>query len=122
VFSDPVDHRWKHDLEEVPMHYVIIASHSAEICPTGNAKTRQLMLETAPDIPMVADKAGVKIIAGPYVNREHVSVAVVEAATGEALDEFLVGSRLPQWNSVRVLPSKHLEEGIQEIMEMPTVF
>lgn len=104
------------------MQYVIIATHSAEICPTGNAKTRQLMLETAPDIPLIADKAGVKILAGPYVNREHMTVAVVEAATGEALDEFLMGSRLPQWNSVRVLPSKHLEEGMKEIMEIPPVY
>jgi hypothetical protein len=104
------------------MQYVIIASHNAEICPTGNAKTRQLMVDSAPEIPLVAEKAGVKILAGPYVSREHVTVAVLEASTGEALDEFLIGSRLPQWNSVRVLPSKHLEEGIKEIMELPTVY
>jgi hypothetical protein len=104
------------------MHYVLIATHTAEICPTSNAKTRDLMMEGAQEIPQIAEKSGVTIVAGPYVNREHISVAVVEAKTGEDLDQFLVGSKLPMWNSVRILPSKTMQEGIQEMQDLPTIY
>jgi hypothetical protein len=104
------------------MLYVLIASHGPEICPTSNAATRKLMQETGADIPAIAEKSGVTIVAGPYVNREHVTVAVVEAKTGEDLDAFLMGTRLPQWNSVRVLPSLPLQDGIKEIEEIPAIY
>ena len=104
------------------MHYVIIASHDAQICPTSNATTRKLATEMGPDIPAIAEKAGVNILAGPYVSREHVSVAIVEAKTGEDLDMFLIESRLPLWNSVRVLPSVPLQEGIKEVGDIPAIY
>ena len=104
------------------MHYVLIATHSAEICPSSNGKTRKLMQESAQDIPGVAEKAGVKIVAGPYVSREHISVVVVEATGGEELDQFILDSRLAQWNSVRVLPSKTIQEGMAEIEQSPVVY
>jgi hypothetical protein len=104
------------------MHYVLIATHSPDICPSSNATTRKLMQETTPDIPAIAEKAGVKIVSGPFVSREHVTVAVTEAKSGEDLDQFIVESRLAQWNSVRVLPSKTMQEGIAEIEQMPIVY
>ena len=104
------------------MHYIVLATHTAEICPTSNSKTRKLVQESAPDIPAIAEKTGVRILAGPYVNREHISVAIVDAKTVEDLDQFLMSTRLPQWNSVRVIPSVHIEQGIQELQDMPTVF
>jgi hypothetical protein len=61
-------------------------------------------------------------VAGQYVNREHVVVAVVEADRSDDVDQFLLESRLPQWNSVRVLPSKPIEEGMQEIQGQTAVF
>jgi hypothetical protein len=88
----------------------------------SNGKVRDLLLESASQVPAIAEKAGVKIVAGPYVNREHVTVTVVEAKTGEDLDRFLVESRLPQWNSVRVLPSTTLQEGIAELASQTPLF
>jgi hypothetical protein len=102
--------------------YVILGTHSAEVCPTSNARTRQLLQEMAPQIPKIAEQAGVKIVAGPYVNREHVTVTVIEAASGEDLDRFIVGSRLNQWNSIRVLPSLSMAEGIAELDDQPALF
>ena len=52
------------------------------------------MSEMAPQVPGIAEKNGVTIVAGPYVNREHVIVAIVEADTADAVDGFLVESRL----------------------------
>lgn len=104
------------------MHYVVLASHAAEICPTSNAKTKALLLEVVPQIPALADKHGVKILAGPYANREHMVVVIVETERAEGLDAFLVESRLAQWNQVRLLPSVPLDEGIREIEDAVPLF
>ena len=104
------------------MHYVLLASHGPEICPTSNARTRELLLGVAPQIPEIAQRTGVQVVAGPYVNREHIAVTVVEAATSEAVDRFIVESRLSQWNSVRVLPSLPIHEGLADVQSQTPVF
>jgi hypothetical protein len=88
----------------------------------SNAKTRELLMQTAPEIPQIANKIGVKILAGPYVSREHTSVVVVEASSGEDLDTLIVESRLAQWNSVHILPALPMEQGMQEIEGQPPIF
>lgn len=104
------------------MHFVILGVHSPEICPTSNTKTRELLLQTAPLIPKAAEQTGVKIVAGPYVNREHTTVVVVESQSAEELDRFLMETRLPQWNSVRILPSLSMEQALRETQELPALF
>jgi hypothetical protein len=104
------------------VHFVILASHSPEVCPTSNAKTRGMMLEVAPQIPGIAQKHGVNIVAGPFVNREHLAVAIVETESTDGLDDFLADSRLAQWNQVRILPSRSLQEGLTEIQEGASLF
>jgi uncharacterized protein with GYD domain len=104
------------------MHYVVLASHSAEVCPTSNAKTKAVLLEVAPQIPGIADKHGVNIVAGPFANREHTVVVIVETDRSEALDTFLVETRLTQWNQVRILPSLPMEEALRDIQEGTSLF
>ena len=62
------------------------------------------------------------IVAGPFANREHVVVVIVETDRAEALDSFLVESRLSQWNQVRILPSVPMQEAMQEMQETPSLF
>jgi hypothetical protein len=76
----------------------------------------------APQIPNIAEKAGVTIVAGPYVNREHTTVIVVEADKAEDVDRFLVETRLHQWNTTRVLPSLPIEEGMRDVQEGESLF
>ena len=97
------------------MHYVVLGAHSPEVCPTSNAKTRALLLEMAPLIPKIAEQNGVNIVAGPFVNREHTTVVIVETDQSEKLDDFLVQTRLHQWNRLRISPSLHLQEGIRDV-------
>ena len=104
------------------MHFVLLAEHTAEVCPMSNAKTRDLLLQTAQDIPNIAQRNGVTIVAGPLVNREHLVVVVVEGDRPEAIDRFLVESRLPQWNSVRILPSLSIEDGMKDVQESTPLF
>ena len=104
------------------MHFVVLGVHSAEVCPTSNAKSKALLLEVGPQIPTIAEKVGVKILAGPYVNREHMTVTIVETDRAEALDDFLVESRLSHWNTVHVIPSHPMDVGMKEIAEGKTLF
>lgn len=104
------------------VHFVVLASHSPDICPMSNAKTKGLLLEVAPQIPSIAQKHGVNILAGPYVNREHMAVTIVETDNVEGLDDFLVDSRLAQWNEVRILPSRSMQEGLTELQEGTSLF
>jgi hypothetical protein len=104
------------------MHYVIIGEHSAEVCPTSNATTKALLLEMAPQIPKIAESLGVTIVSGPFVNREHTTVTVVESKNAEDVDAFLVQSRLHQWNRVRVIPSMPMVEGMKDVAETVTLF
>ena len=89
------------------MHYVIIGEHSAEVCPSSNAKTKALLLEVGPQIPKIAEQNGVTIVAGPFVNREHITVVVVESERAEAVDDFLMQARLPQVDFVAGDPVPH---------------
>jgi hypothetical protein len=73
-------------------------------------------------MPKMAEKHNVKIVAGPFVNREHLTVVVAEAAKAEDLDAFILESRLAQWNSVRILPSLPLAEALNEVQELSPLF
>jgi hypothetical protein len=104
------------------VHFVLLAEHTAEVCPTSNSKTRELLLQTAPQIPGIAEKNGVRILAGPFVNREHTTVVIVEADKADEVDRFIQETRLSQWNQVRVLPSLPMEEGLKEVQEQTPIF
>ena len=104
------------------MHYVILGEHSAEVCPTSNAKTKALLLEMGPQIPGIAEKNGVRLVAGPFVNREHTTVVIAESDRPEGVDAFILQSRLAQWNRMRVIPSMPMEEGMKDVAEGTPLF
>ena len=104
------------------MHYVILAEHSAEVCPTSNAKSKALLLDMGPQIPKIAEQNSVNIIAGPFVNHEHTAVVIAETDRAENLYDFLTQTRLPQWNRIRILPSIPLAEGLDEVSESASLF
>jgi len=104
------------------MHFVVLGSHSPDICPLSNAKTKALLLEMGPQIPDIAKQHGVDIVAGPFVNREHTTVVIVETERAESLDAFLVASRLHQWNQLHILPSHPMEESMKDLEEATALF
>ncbi len=48
-------------------------------------------------------------------------VAIVEADKAESVDQFLVETRLANWNTVRILPSLPMEKGMEELQN-PSMF
>jgi hypothetical protein len=104
------------------MNFVLLATHTADVCPLSNSKTRDLMLQTAPQTPDIAERNGVSLVAGPYVSDEHLVVTIVETDTAEKVHQFLSDSRLNQWNTVRVVPALTVQEGMKEIQEGTALF
>jgi hypothetical protein len=49
-------------------------------------------------------------------------VTVVEAAGSENHARFLVESRLKQWNTIHILPSLPMEEGLSQVQPSTPVF
>ena len=104
------------------MQFVMIAKHAPELCPTSNAKIRQLMKQGAKEIPDLAKRLGVKIITINVYGPEHEILAVVEANDIEAVREFVMQSRLVQFNTTAVHATWSLEEALAKADTLPTLF
>src|SRR6266496_4675639 len=104
------------------MQFVIIAEHGPELCPMSNAKVRELMKQTAGDMRNLAEKLGVNLITTSVFGPDHVIHTVAEADNIEAVREFVVQSRLAQWNRTRIHATWPLEEAMRKADELPTVF
>ncbi len=102
--------------------FVIVARHTPELCPTSNAKIRQMMKQGAREIPEIAKKLGVNIITLNVYGPDHEVLAVVEAANVEAVREFVMESRLVQWNTTAIHPTWTLEEALAKADKLPTIF
>ena len=100
--------------------FVVKMTHTSDQCPVANSKVRERVLGSAGEVPALAEKLGVKMVAGPVVlGAEHESVAVVEANGVEAVNEFVQQSGLIQWNSVRVSLAEPLQDAIARIDSLP---
>jgi len=100
--------------------YVIRLSHPPDQCPSSNSKVRELIQKGAPELPKVAERLGVKIVAGPFVlGSEHDGVAVVEADRVEMVNDFLLESGMAQWNSLRVSMAQPIQEALADLSKAP---
>lgn len=100
--------------------YVVRLTHPPDQCPVSNSKVRERMIKGAPEMPRVAQKLGIKFLAGPLVlGAEHEGLAVVETTSVEVIHEFLLQTGLVQWNSVHVSSAKSIEESMKELEKLP---
>jgi len=102
--------------------FAVIAEHPPDLCPTANAKTRQMLKEGASQIPQLAEQLGVSIgtlrISGP----NHVIVAIVEADDIDVVRNFALQSRLMQWNKVDIHATYSIEEAVGMIDDVEAIF
>lgn len=102
--------------------FAIIAEHAPELCPSSNAKIREMMNQGAKEIPGLAQKLGIKIITLNVFGPEHIILGVVEAADIETVRTFVMESRLVQWNTTRVNATWSLEEALVKVNALPPLF
>lgn len=102
--------------------FAVIAKHPPDLCPTSNSTTRQLMKEGAGQVPQLAEDLGVSIVTMRIFGPDHIILAVVEADDIEAVRNFIVQSRLMQWNTVNTYATYSMEEALGLIDEMEPIF
>jgi len=104
------------------MQFVMIAEHPPDLCPTSNAKIREMMKQGASQMPALAQKLGVQILTIRVFGGDHIVLGIVEAADIEAVREFVMQSRLIQWNTVKIHATYSLEEALAKADTLPTMF
>ena len=102
--------------------FAVIAEHPPELCPTSNARTRQMMKEGAPQIPRLAEQLGVDIVTLRVFGPDHIVLAVVEATDIEAVRDFIFQTGLIQWNTTNIYSTYSMEEALARADEMETIF
>jgi hypothetical protein len=100
----------------------MIAKHGPDMCPTSNGKIRELLKESAKQLPALANKLGVKLITLNVFGPDHEVIGVVEANDIEDVRNFITESRLIQWNTTHVHPTWTLEEAIEKADRLPVLF
>jgi len=102
--------------------FALIAEHPPHLCPTSNAKTREILKQGASQIPQLADQLGVDISTLRIFGPDHIILAVVEADDIDSVRNFALQSRLMQWNTVKIHATYSIEEAIVMIDSVEAVF
>jgi hypothetical protein len=104
------------------MQFVVVAQHPPELCPTSNRKVRELMSQGAQELPALAKKLDIDIVALNVLGPDHEVIGVFEAADINAVREFLVESRFIQWNTTTVRASWTMEDALRRADALPALF
>ena len=104
------------------MQYVITAEHPPQLCPSSNAKIREIVTTGMPQIPALAQKHGLRIITINIFGPDHTLLFVVESGTIEAVREFLREGGVYQWNTVRVNATYTPEEALKSLEGVEPIF
>jgi len=102
--------------------FAVIAQHPPELCPTSNAQTRKMLREGAAQMPQLAERLGVDIVTLRVFGPDHVVLAVVDANDIETVREFILQSRLIQWNTTEVHATYSIEEALAKSDELEAIF
>jgi hypothetical protein len=102
--------------------FAVIAEHPPELCPTSNAQTRKMLNDGAPHIPQLADQLGLEIITLRAFGPDHIILAVVEADDIESVREFVLQSRLIQWNTTTIHPTYSIDEVIAKSDTLEAIY
>jgi hypothetical protein len=102
--------------------FAMLAEHPPNLCPTSNAKTRQIMQEGAGQIPQLAEQLGVNIVTLRVFGPDHIILAVVEADDIDSVRDFAFQSRLMQWNTVKINATFSMEEALGLIDQAEPIF
>lgn len=104
------------------MRYLIAGHHPPNLCPSANGTIRKLSQEGAAQIPALAEKLGVELLATYVPMNNHTVFAAVEADDVSTVREFAFQSRLGQWNTVEIYQVSTLEEALTKVDELPTIY
>jgi hypothetical protein len=102
--------------------FAVIAEHPPDLCPTSNSQTRKMLKEGAGQIPQLAEQLGVNIVTLRVFGPDHIILAVVEADDIESVREFILQSRLIQWNTTKIHATYSMEETLVKVDTLEAIF
>ena len=102
--------------------FALIAEHPPDLCPTSNARTRQMLKAGAGQIRPLAERLGVGIDTLRIFGPDHVILAVVEASDIDSVRSFALQSGLMQWNTVKIHATYSIEEAVAMADEVEAIF
>jgi hypothetical protein len=102
--------------------FAVIAEHPPDLCPTSNAKTRQMFKEGAGQIPQLAEQLGINIVTLRIFGPDHIVLAVVDADDIDSVRNFALQSGLMQWNTVKIHATYSIEEALPLIDSVEPIF
>ena len=104
--------------------YVILADHTADICPSSNRRSRNRAIQgLGQDLPKLSADQGITFVCGPlHLDPGHRTVSVVDAPSIEAVVELVYASGLSQWNTVEVCPTTPVADMMANLDAFPVVF
>ena len=102
--------------------FAVIAEHPPDLCPTSNAKTRQMFKEGAGQIPQLAEQLGIHIVTLRIFGPDHIVLAVVDADDIDSVRDFALQSGLMQWNTVKIHATYSMEEALPLIDSLEPIF
>jgi hypothetical protein len=102
--------------------FAVTAEHPPDLCPSSNAQTRKMLNEGAAQIPQLAERLGVDIVTLRVFGPDHIILAVVEADDIEPVREFVLQSRLIQWNTTKINATYSIEEALAKSDELEAIY
>jgi hypothetical protein len=102
--------------------FALIAEHPPHLCPTSNARTRQMLKQGAGQIQPLAEQLGVDIGTLRIFGPDHIILAVVESDDIDSVRNFALQSGLMQWNTVKIHATYSIEEAVAMLDEVEAIF
>jgi hypothetical protein len=100
----------------------VVGQHPPDLCPSANEQIRQLASEGGEQMPALAEKLGVKILATYVPMTNHQVIIAVEADDADSVRDFAWQGRLGQWNTVEIIQTVSFEDAMTRVNELPTIF
>jgi len=102
--------------------FAVIAEHPPNLCPTSNARTREMLKTGAGQMPQLAAQLGVEIGALRIFGPDHIILAIVESDDIDSVRSFALQSGLMQWNTVGIHSTYSLEEAVAMVDDVEAIF
>ena len=80
------------------------------------------MKEGAAQIPQLAEELGVNIVTLRIFGPDHIVLAVVEANDIDVVRNFILQSRLIQWNTTKIHATYSIEEAVSMSDALEAIF
>jgi hypothetical protein len=102
--------------------YLVVGQHPPDLCPSANEAIRKLAIEGGQEMPGLAERLGVNVLATYVPMTNHMVFVAVEADDADKVREFAFQGRLGQWNTVEIYQTSTLEEALTRVQELPTIY